>query len=116
MRAQSQEFFPFASPWAMFEVAAATNRAMFHAMSVWNAEMAKFVGHRLEMDAKLQEDLARTMNPFDAFEAMTKFYETAYADYRKEGERLSDIAATTAEENLVSLEAELNPKTAPVID
>ncbi|XWN31584.1 MAG: phasin family protein [Devosia sp.] len=104
------------SPFMGFEVTTAVTRAMFHAMSEWNKEMARFLGHRLEMDAKLQADLAACNSPFEAFEHLTNFMQTAYADYAREAKTVQEISATTAEENLATMDAELSPKKAPVFE
>ncbi|MEM8853130.1 MAG: phasin family protein [Pseudomonadota bacterium] len=104
------------TPLMGYEVATVMSRAMFHAMSEWNKEMAKFIGHRLEMDAKLQAELAACDSPFEAFDHLTRFMQTAYLDYAKEAKTVRDIAATTAEDNLAVMESELSPKKAPAFE
>lgn len=116
MKTKDREIFSYATPMAAFEIASATTRAMLHSMSVWNAEMAKFIGHRLEMDAKLQDELSRATEPAHVLDAMSKFYHAAFADYREEGEKLGKIAVDATEESLVSMEVELNPNKAPSIE
>lgn len=75
-------------------------RTLFHSMSIWNREMERFTVHRLEMDAKLHQDLAQARTMFVAYDAMIRFTQTTVADYSKEAKTLRDIAETTAQENL----------------
>lgn len=116
MQTRSAGDFELANPLVGWEIATAMTRTMFHAMSEWNREMAKFVGHRLEMDAQLQDELARCDNPFNAVDALSKFLQTAFADYAQEARKIQELVANMAEENYVALEAELSPEKAPVIE
>jgi len=106
---------PF-NPFMGYEVATTMTCAMFHAMSEWNREVAKFVGHRLEMDARLQAELATCTNAFDAFDTVSKFMQTASADYAREARNVQELSVAAAEETLETMGAGLTSPKAPVLE
>ena len=90
-----------------FELAAAMTRATLHAMSEWNREMGRFLSHRLEMDAKLQEDLSRCAQPLEAVGVCSEFMQTAVGDYAREAQKLQEISTGSAAENIAAMGAGL---------
>lgn len=87
-----------------FEIVAAMTRSNLHAMSEWNREMAKFVGHRLEEDARLQDELSRCCQPFEAFEVFARFMHTALLDYASETRKLQAMSVDTTADSMAAIE------------
>lgn len=87
-----------------FEMATAVSRATMHAMSEWNREMSRFIGHRLEQDAELQDRLARCDNPGQLFECCSSFMQQAFEEYADEFRRLQQLSAEAASENMSALD------------
>lgn len=104
------------SPLIGVELTAAMSRATLQAMSTWSREMARFIGHRLETDAELQERLSRCTEPGEAIEAWSNFMQTAMNEYADEARRLQDLSAESATEAMATMEAEANPNTPPPIE
>ena len=92
-----------------FELATAMTRATLHAMSEWTREMGRFLSHRLEMDAKLQEDLSRCKQPFEAIGVYSEFMQTAVNDYAREAQKLQELSAGAAAESIAAAKANLKP-------
>lgn len=90
-----------------FEVATAMTRATLHAMSEWNREMGRFLSHRLEMDAKLQDDLSRCTQPFEAIGVCSEFMQAAVSDYAREAQKLQELSASAAADNIATVGANL---------
>lgn len=114
MTPQPADPLSYARPDLAIELSGELTRILINSMSVMNQEMARFIAHRLQMEAKLQRDLTRARTMFDAYDAMARFWQGAFADYSKEARTLQGIAETAAQENLTAATSRADVRVPPL--
>lgn len=98
------------TPMPGFELPTAMTRAMLETVGVWNREVGRFIGHRLEVDGEFQTRLAHCTDPAEALDLVSRFFQTAFHEYAEEAQKLSKISAEGAAKGMAAVDSEFADK------
>lgn len=98
-----------------FDAFASTNQSMLDAMAHWNtttmngvlkfnAEVAKFIRHRLDEDQAFREKLQACSSLPESIDLMSAFYRRAFAEFSDEFGALMKIGTETGAEAIQTAE------------